>query len=115
MRQRKSTLLRMDRISQIKVFLHVFPIKGSHIPDIVPHKFFTMPMVPKDNGYHVHHQRMPFLCVPCILFSDAILRGQHLRLNQGIAFTQVGFRSWKRQHSSALQHEAACILHIGVQ
>ena len=49
-------------------------------------------------------------CVPCILFSDAVLRGQHLRPNQGIAFTQVGFRSWKKQHSSVLQHEA-CTAH----
>ena len=32
-----------DRISQIKVFLHVLPLQGSHIPDIVPHKCFTMP------------------------------------------------------------------------
>ena len=66
-----------------------------------------MPMVQKDSGYHIHHA---LFCVPCILFSDAVLRGQHLRLNQGIAFTLVGFRSWKKQHSSVLQHEA-CTSH----
>ena len=39
-----------------------------------------------------------------------VLRGQRLRPNQGIAFTLVGFHSWKKQHSSALQHEA-CTSH----
>ena len=52
----------------------------------------------------------PLFCVPCILFSYAVLRGQHFRPNQGIAFTLVGFRSWKKQHSSVLQHEA-CTSH----
>ena len=46
---------------QIKVFLHVLPLQGSHIIDIVPPKCFTMPMVPKDSGYHIHHQECPFL------------------------------------------------------
>ena len=45
-------------------------------------KCFTMPMVPKDSGYHIHHA---LFCVPCILFSDAVLRGQHFWPNQGIA------------------------------
>ena len=62
---------------------------------LVPHKFFTMPMVPKDNGYHIHHQRMPFYCVPCILFSDAALRGQHLQPNQGIALLWLVFMCGK--------------------
>ena len=48
--------------------------------------------------------------MPCILFSDAALRGQHLGPNQGIDFTLVGFRSWKKQHGSVLQHEA-CTSH----
>ena len=84
---------------------------GSHIPDIVPHSLFTMPMVPKAmHGYHIHHQRMP--CAMYIFCSvhHAALRGQHLRPNQGIAFTLVGFRSWKKQHGSVLQHEA-CTSH----
>ena len=42
-------------------------------------------------------------CVPCILFSYAALRGQHLRPNQGIAFTPVGFRSCTKQHGLVLQ------------
>ena len=54
----------------------------------------------------------PFLCAMHIFCSvhDAALRGQNLRPNQGIAFTLVGFRSWKKQHGSVLQHEA-CTSH----
>ena len=56
--------------------------------------------------------RCPFLCAMHVFCSvhDASLGGQHLRPNQGIAFTLVGFRSWKKQHGSVLQHEA-CTSH----
>ena len=50
---------------------------------------------------------MPFFCIPCLLFTDPVLRGEHVRFNQGNAFTNGGFHSWKKQHSSVLKHEAS--------
>ena len=35
-------------------------------------------------------------CLPCLLFSDATLRGEHWRANQGNAFTPNGFCNWKK-------------------
>ena len=101
----------MDRISEIKAFLHVFPLQGSHIPDIgSPHVVYhadgTEGNACMDIIFTI--KGCPFLCAMYIFCSvhDATLRGQHLRSNQGIAFTLVGFRSWKKQHGSVLQHEA---------
>eukprot|EP00731_Ephydatia_muelleri_P006691 Em0003g939a len=47
-------------------------------------------------------------CLPCLLFSDATLRGEHWRANQGNAFTTNGFCNWKKQYSAVLQHESSC-------
>eukprot|EP00731_Ephydatia_muelleri_P025064 Em0017g147a len=47
-------------------------------------------------------------CLPCLLFSDATLRGEHWRANQGNAFTTNGFCNWKKQYSAVLKHESSC-------
>ena len=52
-------------------------------------------------------EKNAIFCIPCLLFTDPGLRGEHIRLNQGNAFTNSGFRSWKKQHSSVLRHEAS--------
>ena len=44
-------------------------------------------------------------CLPCLLFSDAAMRGEHQRLNQGNAFTVKGFNNWKIQYSAVIRHE----------
>ena len=44
-------------------------------------------------------------CIPCILFSDATLRGENRRLTQGNAFTHEGFQNWKKQHEALKKHE----------
>ena len=47
-------------------------------------------------------------CLPCLLFSDATLRGEHWRANKGNAFTTNGFCNWKKQYSAVLKHESSC-------
>ncbi|KAL5502203.1 hypothetical protein EMCRGX_G008938 [Ephydatia muelleri] len=47
-------------------------------------------------------------CLPCLLFSDATLRGEHWRANQGNAFTTNGLCNWKKQYSAVLKHESSC-------
>ena len=44
-------------------------------------------------------------CIPCILFSDATLRGEHRRLTQGNAFMDEGFQNWKKQNDALKKHE----------
>ena len=36
-------------------------------------------------------------CIPCLLFSDATLRGENQRKNQGSAFSKDGFSNWKKK------------------
>ena len=43
--------------------------------------------------------------LPCLLFTDAVSRGESARQKQGNAFTCSGFRNWKKQHNSVLKHE----------
>lgn len=49
-------------------------------------------------------------CLPCILFSDPALRGEHIRAAQGHAFTKEGFSNWKKQEEKISDHEK-CITH----
>ena len=44
-------------------------------------------------------------CLPCLLFTVAVSRGESARPNQGNAFTCSGFCNWKKQHDSVLKHE----------
>ena len=52
-------------------------------------------------------EKSAVFCIPCLLFTDPVLRGEHVRFNQGNAFTNGGFHSWKKQHSFVLKHEAS--------
>ena len=54
-------------------------------------------------------EKSAVFCIPCLLFTDPVLRGEHVRFNQGNAFTNGGFHSWKKQHSSVLKHEASSV------
>ena len=44
-------------------------------------------------------------CIPCLLFTDLLSRGELARANQGNAFTNAGFSNWKKQHSVVKNHE----------
>ena len=44
-------------------------------------------------------------CLPCILFTDAALRGENLRSNQGNSFSEEGFSNWKKQYSYVPDHK----------
>ena len=46
-------------------------------------------------------------CIPCLLFSDEILRGENQRHNQGKAFCKDGFSNWKKQYTAIPDHEAS--------
>ena len=56
----------------------------------------------RGNGYLIQWKKNAIFCIRCLLFTDPGLRGEHIRFNQGNAFTNSGFRSWKKQHSSVL-------------
>ena len=38
-------------------------------------------------------------CITCLLFTDALSRGEQMRPNQGNTFTCSGFSNWKKQHT----------------
>ena len=44
-------------------------------------------------------------CIPCLLFTDLLSRGELARANQGNAFTNAGFSNWKKQHRVVKNHE----------
>ena len=44
-------------------------------------------------------------CIPCLLFTDALSRGEFIRVNQGNTFTSTGFSNWKKQQSVIDKHE----------
>ena len=44
-------------------------------------------------------------CIPCLLFTDALSRGEFIRANQGNTFTSTGFSNWKKQQSVIDEHE----------
>ena len=46
-------------------------------------------------------------CIPCMLFSDAVGRGENLRANQGNAFSVKGYTNWKKQFQRVKEHEAS--------
>lgn len=46
-------------------------------------------------------------CIPCLLFSDEILRGENQRHNQGKAFCKDGFSNWKKQYNAIPDHETS--------
>ena len=46
-------------------------------------------------------------CIPCLLFTDEALKGEHQRLKQGNAFTNEGFSRWKKQFEGVAKHEAS--------
>ena len=37
-------------------------------------------------------------CLPCVLFSDSVLRGENVRVNQGKSFAHDAFCNWKKTH-----------------
>ena len=44
-------------------------------------------------------------CIPCLLFSDEVLRGEGQRKNQGNVFVKAGFSNWKKQFEYVRMHE----------
>ena len=66
--------------------------------DTAPRQCFNIWMVLRDNGYLIQWQKMPFLHSMFTLYWYWFERGD-IRFNQGNAFTNSGFRSWKKQHS----------------
>ena len=44
-------------------------------------------------------------CIPCLLFSDEVLRGEGQRKNQGNAFIKAGFSNWKKHFQYVRMHE----------
>ena len=36
-------------------------------------------------------------CIPCLLFTDSLSRGEKFRANQGNAFVVNGYSNWKNQ------------------
>ena len=48
-------------------------------------------------------------CLPCLVFSDATLRSEHWRANQGNAFTDKEFCNWKKQCSAILKRDSSCV------
>lgn len=69
----------------------------------------------KDNFFHnseTRRQRISYslskdvlFCLPCILFSDDIVRGEYQRYLQGNVFTVTGFCNWKKQNEGIKKHE----------
>ena len=44
-------------------------------------------------------------CIPCLLFTDSLSRGEKFRTNQGNAFVVNGFSNWKKQTERIRKHE----------
>lgn len=45
-------------------------------------------------------------CIPCLLFTDAALRGEHTNLCRvGSSFATKGFGNWKKQFQAVKTHE----------
>ena len=44
-------------------------------------------------------------CIPCLLFSDEVLRGEGQQKNLGNAFVKAGFSNWKKQFEYVRMHE----------
>ena len=64
---------------------------------------FNIRMVLRGNGYLIQWNKKFRFCIPCLFFTDPGLRGEPIRFNQGNAFTNGGFHSWKKQHNSILR------------
>ena len=101
---------------------------GYRAPQYLPAEFETYPIIilfrilltavapsldPRFDG--IRRQRISYsvrkdalYCLPCLLFSDATLRGEHWRANQANAFTTKGFCNWKKKYSAVLKHESSC-------
>ena len=94
----------------------IFKLGPCHPPEsiLVSHKsgrrycsktVFQHPDGSKRQWISYSMEKNAVFCIPCLLFSDPGLRGEHIRFNQGNAFTNSGFRSWKK--SSVLRHETS--------
>ena len=44
-------------------------------------------------------------CIPCVLFTYHLSRGENIRPNQRNAFTIAGFSNWKKQQERIIKHE----------
>lgn len=44
-------------------------------------------------------------CIPCLLFSDQVIRGKNQRKNQGNVFVKAGFTNWRKQFRVVQEHE----------
>ena len=53
-------------------------------------------------------------CIPCLLFSDEMIRGENKRLNQGNAFSCERFANWKNQAERIKKHENSKA-HVGAK
>ena len=101
-----------DRISQIKVFLHVLPQQGSHIPDISPPPQVCYYYADGTKRQWVSYSpsKDALFSVPCI---DAVLRGQHLRPNKELLLLWLVF---VRGKSSIVRYcNTKLVPHIGIQ
>ena len=70
-------------------------------------KVFFHPDNTKRQWVSYSQSKNALFCIPCLLFTDASLRGEHQRLKQGNAFTMNGYSNWKKQCSGIARHEGS--------
>ena len=46
----------------------------------------------------------PLYCIPCLLYSDEVLRREGQQKNQGNSFVKAGFSNWKNQFKYVWMH-----------
>ena len=72
-----------------------------------PQKVFFHPDNTKRQWVSYSQSKNVLFCIPCILFTDASLSGEHQRVTQGNAFTMNGYSNWKKQCSGIARHEGS--------
>ena len=70
-------------------------------------KVFFHPDNTKRQWVSYSQSKNALFCIPCLLFTDASLRGEHQRVKQGNAFTMNGYSNWKKQCSGIARHEGS--------
>ena len=70
-------------------------------------KVFFHPENTKRQWVSYSQSKTALFCIPCLLFTDASLRGEHQRVKQGNAFTMNGYSNWKKQCSGIARHEGS--------
>ena len=60
-----------------------------------PQKVFFHPDNTKRQWVSYSQSKNVLFCIPCILFTDASLSGEHQRVTQGNAFTMNGYSNGK--------------------